>query len=428
MKHILLVSTFLLLSFFGFSASADQADSTIRNGRLQWLGSQCFNVERGGYKRELRKPFECEQAAGFKIDWFDSQCVKMTPEGNRYEQLTTQTCVEKVGTRTELSGGTCLLLTTYGKQIGTRPAADCEQEVPGSYVDWAGNQCRLYTSYGSVIKSVDVSVCENKFGVVYDMYGDSCLKYTKYGSSLGEVPLKFCGVEEPTTQAPAVVSEPAKPTVAAPESVEQLPESSSTENQTSIISMTDDQLEIVRAMEEYSLVIYINKAASGPLSQHILVFENGQQVIETKVSTGREKWEAPPSGRKYFSATAAGFFTPAWLSEHYVSKLWKAPMPFAIFFNGGIAMHQVPRGAEDLLGRRASGGCVRIDRDHAKEIFKLVEKHGRGLVPQFGRNGKLVKSANGEVTRKILYKTLVIVDDSTNSTPELLQLIAGQAN
>lgn len=82
------------------------------------------------------------------------------------------------------------------------------------------------------------------------------------------------------------------------------------------------------------------------------------------VSTGRQGFETPP-----------GRFRPIRMHKEYYSRQYDdAPMPYAIFFNGGIAIH----GTRDLahLGRAASHGCVRLDPANARLLFALVQKVG----------------------------------------------------
>ncbi|MFW8645013.1 L,D-transpeptidase [Rhizobium beringeri] len=55
-------------------------------------------------------------------------------------------------------------------------------------------------------------------------------------------------------------------------------------------------------------------------------------------------------------------------------KYDNAPMPFAVFFNGGYAVHAT----FDLkrLGRPASHGCVRLHPDNAAQFFSLARQAG----------------------------------------------------
>ncbi|HQZ12784.1 MAG TPA: L,D-transpeptidase [Devosia sp.] len=82
------------------------------------------------------------------------------------------------------------------------------------------------------------------------------------------------------------------------------------------------------------------------------------------VSTGRVGFETPP-----------GRFQPIRMHKKYFSKTYdNAPMPYAVFFHGGYAIHGTT--ALDRLGSVASHGCVRLDPANAKALFALVQQAG----------------------------------------------------
>lgn len=175
-------------------------------------------------------------------------------------------------------------------------------------------------------------------------------------------------------------------------------------------------------LNEFTNVIVVNKANSGQDKQTIKLYVNGKLTLISKVSTGREKYEAgckpgqdPKadhcSVRAYWSTTPIGYFDVDKLVENYFSTLWKTWMPYAVFFESGIATHQAPAGTEGKLGQRASGGCVRLHPNVAPVIYKTVQDAGQGLVPVVTRNGDLKKTPAGDVIRRIGYKTLVIVQN-----------------
>ena len=47
-------------------------------------------------------------------------------------------------------------------------------------------------------------------------------------------------------------------------------------------------------------------------------------------------------------------------------------MPFAIFFNGGIALHSTTEGHYAQLGIKDSGGCSRLYRANAETLWAYV--------------------------------------------------------
>ncbi len=98
--------------------------------------------------------------------------------------------------------------------------------------------------------------------------------------------------------------------------------------------------------------------------QEMVVTHRGQVKYRWKVSTGRGSYRTP-----------TGSYNPKWLSKYHKSRKYNnAPMPFAIFFRGGYAVH----GTNEIsrLGRPASHGCVRLDPKNAATLFALVEREG----------------------------------------------------
>jgi lipoprotein-anchoring transpeptidase ErfK/SrfK len=94
--------------------------------------------------------------------------------------------------------------------------------------------------------------------------------------------------------------------------------------------------------------------------QRMVVAVNGQPRFKWLVSTG---------ARGY--ATPSGHYKVSWLDEHHKSKQYNdAPMPYAIFFNEGKAIH----GSSGSVGGPASHGCVRLSTGNAKALFRLVEE------------------------------------------------------
>lgn len=126
------------------------------------------------------------------------------------------------------------------------------------------------------------------------------------------------------------------------------------------------------------LFILVNKAQRGtsPTAQTMHVYLDGQLLYTWKVSTGREKPEIAKSGRQYFSATPTGTFRIQRRVKDYVSGTWQAPMPFAQFLIGGIAIHATTASHYAALGSRDSGGCVRLRYENAQTIWNLVSQVG----------------------------------------------------
>lgn len=100
-------------------------------------------------------------------------------------------------------------------------------------------------------------------------------------------------------------------------------------------------------------------------TQTMVVEVDGKVEHSWRVSTAR-------AGK----VTPRGTFGPQFLSPRHFSSLYNnAPMPYAVFFNGHIAVHGTTEVAR--LGRPASAGCVRLHTENARAFFRLVQQSGR---------------------------------------------------
>ena len=71
--------------------------------------------------------------------------------------------------------------------------------------------------------------------------------------------------------------------------------------------------------------------------------------------------------------TPVGTFRPQRLEPIWYSRKYdNAPMPHAIFFLGGYAIHGTY--ATRWLGRPASHGCVRLNPGNAAKLYSLVSE------------------------------------------------------
>src|SRR5579883_3503916 len=107
------------------------------------------------------------------------------------------------------------------------------------------------------------------------------------------------------------------------------------------------------------LDLYIDKS-----TQQISVIRNGALLYVWPVSTGRDRFSTP-----------SGVYTPERLEPIWYSKAYyNAPMPHAIFFHQGYAIH----GSSDIsqLGGPASHGCVRLHPQQAALLYAMVEQEG----------------------------------------------------
>jgi len=99
-------------------------------------------------------------------------------------------------------------------------------------------------------------------------------------------------------------------------------------------------------------------------SQTMTVTQNGVVKHRWRVSTGRKGFVTP-----------TGSWSAKWASRNHRSRKYNnAPMPYAIFFKGGYAVHATYE--TKRLGRPASHGCVRLDPSNAATFFQLANRSG----------------------------------------------------
>ncbi|MDR3463951.1 MAG: L,D-transpeptidase [Beijerinckiaceae bacterium] len=101
-------------------------------------------------------------------------------------------------------------------------------------------------------------------------------------------------------------------------------------------------------------------------TQHMHVQSSGQ-TYDWPISSAREGYVTPD-----------GTFSPQGMYAEYHSKKYdNAPMPHAIFFYYGFAIH----GTNEVshLGKPASHGCIRLSRANAATLFNLVKAEGASI-------------------------------------------------
>ncbi len=98
--------------------------------------------------------------------------------------------------------------------------------------------------------------------------------------------------------------------------------------------------------------------------QTMTVKKNGKTLYHWKVSTGRKGY-----------ATPSGTFRPVRMHKMWRSRKYdNAPMPYAIFYNEGYAIHGTSYVSR--LGSPASHGCVRLNTANAQILYKMLQEEG----------------------------------------------------
>lgn len=99
-------------------------------------------------------------------------------------------------------------------------------------------------------------------------------------------------------------------------------------------------------------------------AQRLTVTAHGKQIHAWPISSGTREFPTP-----------TGTFRPAWMAKMWFSRKYDdAPMPHAVFFKDGAAIHGTT--SVRSLGRAASHGCVRLAPSNAATLYGLVTKHG----------------------------------------------------
>jgi lipoprotein-anchoring transpeptidase ErfK/SrfK len=130
---------------------------------------------------------------------------------------------------------------------------------------------------------------------------------------------------------------------------------------------------LVAIMAVFSLCVMATVANAGTIvakvnisSQTMTVTENGWVKYHWKVSTARAGYVTPTGAWRAYLASL----------HHRSRKYDNAPMPYAIFFHGGYAIHATFD--TKRLGRPASHGCIRLHPENAAIFFGLAQKYGLG--------------------------------------------------
>jgi lipoprotein-anchoring transpeptidase ErfK/SrfK len=140
--------------------------------------------------------------------------------------------------------------------------------------------------------------------------------------------------------------------------------------QTSLESVTDSVLSRVSSCTRDSCTIWarVNKA-----QQLMYLYENGILIGTYPTSSGAPGFDTPdfdrrPNGRIYDKYT----------SKAYPGGDYKGlgNMPYAVFIEGGFAIHGTGKSNWKRLGSPASHGCIRIHPDNALIFNRLVRKYG----------------------------------------------------
>jgi lipoprotein-anchoring transpeptidase ErfK/SrfK len=119
--------------------------------------------------------------------------------------------------------------------------------------------------------------------------------------------------------------------------------------------------------------LFVSTQAWADVVAHIYLWTQSMTVSVDGVD--RSRW--PVSTARFGYVTPVGQYHPIRLERVWYSTIYdNAPMPYAVFFLGGYAIHGTNETSR--IGRRASHGCVRLDTANAATLYSLVQAHGYG--------------------------------------------------
>lgn len=138
--------------------------------------------------------------------------------------------------------------------------------------------------------------------------------------------------------------------------------------------LTQDFMSLFSTCARQSCPVWLQVVKS---QQRAYLYLGGRHVETYTVSTGLARSPTPnfdrhPNGRVYDKYTSTKY------PEGDYRGLGN--MPYAVFIEGGFAVHGTPQGNWSRLGRPASHGCIRMHPDHALRFNRLVRQHGIGNV------------------------------------------------
>jgi lipoprotein-anchoring transpeptidase ErfK/SrfK len=133
-------------------------------------------------------------------------------------------------------------------------------------------------------------------------------------------------------------------------------------------------MRLVRLLLGAALVL-----AAGPASAAIVArIDNSQQRMRVYVDGGLAYvWPVSTARRGY--RTPPGHYRVQRMERMWYSRKYDwSPMPHALFFRGGYAIHGTYSVRQ--LGRPASHGCVRLAPGNARTLFDMVRARGGASV------------------------------------------------
>lgn len=107
--------------------------------------------------------------------------------------------------------------------------------------------------------------------------------------------------------------------------------------------------------------------------QRLYLYVEGVLIYTWRISSGK-----PGTGTPDFDKQPDGRIYDAYTSTKFPDGDYNGlgNMPYAVFIDGGFAIHGTTRGNWPLLGQVASHGCIRVHPDNGFILNRLVRQYG----------------------------------------------------
>ncbi|MGN9759454.1 L,D-transpeptidase family protein [Streptomyces sp. SD31] len=142
-------------------------------------------------------------------------------------------------------------------------------------------------------------------------------------------------------------------------------------------------LKMTREPGKWDLYLMGGQPADAPdarcMTGRVLCISKSSRTLRWMID-GRTVLTVPVRFGSQYTPTREGVFSVYWKSRHHVSTLYDSPMPYAMFFSGGQAVHY----SSDFAATGYSGashGCVNVRDERAiAEMFDQVRNGDKVVV------------------------------------------------
>jgi len=127
---------------------------------------------------------------------------------------------------------------------------------------------------------------------------------------------------------------------------------------------------------QIAIILLLGQFVSPAKAKIMISVDLDKQRMKVTNNNGATFWWTISSGRDGFETPTGSFSVQRLDANHFSDEYEQAPMPYAIFFHEGFAIHGTYQGG---LGRPVSHGCVRLAVPNARLLYSWVEQYGASI-------------------------------------------------